>query len=65
MAAVRCSGGAARPTAPTSEVMPVPATPMPSNTPLISRSAPVWAANIRYMPIMVASAPVTTTRPAP
>ena len=29
MALVRLSGGAARPTAPTSEVMPVPLTPMP------------------------------------
>ena len=40
MALVRLSGGAARPTAPTSEVIPVPLTPMPSRTPLSMRSKP-------------------------
>ena len=43
MAAVRLSGGAARPAAPTSAVMPVPLTPMPSSTPLTIRSKAVVA----------------------
>ena len=37
MALSRFSGGASRPMVPTSEVTPVPLTPMPSSTPLISR----------------------------
>ena len=41
------SGGASRPMVPTSEVTPVPLTPMPSSTPLISRSLAEVAAYIR------------------
>ena len=44
MAAVRFSGGAARPAAPTSAVSPVPLTPMPNKTPLSIRSNGVRAA---------------------
>ena len=43
----RFSGGASLPMVPTSEVTPVPLTPMPSSTPLISRSLAEVAAYMR------------------
>jgi hypothetical protein len=47
MALSRLSGGARRPTTPTSDVTPVPLTPMPNRTPLISRSVVVAAAYMK------------------
>mgnify|MGYP003429766731 CR=1 FL=1 len=43
----RFSGGARRPMVPTSEVTPVPLTPMPIRMPLINRSTDVVAANMK------------------
>ena len=43
----RFSGGASLPMVPTSEVTPVPLTPMPNRTPLISKSFDEVAAYIR------------------
>ena len=42
MALSRFSGGARRPMVPTSEVTPVPLTPMPISTPLIRRCVGRW-----------------------
>src|SRR3984957_9905907 len=65
IAAVRCSGGTARPTAPTSAVTPDPLEPKPSNTPAAMRPAPVETWVISQNPTIEHSTPATATRAAP
>ncbi len=65
MAERRFSGGASRPMVPTSEVTPVPLTPMPISRPLITRSVADVAAYIQYRPAIAASTQMAMTRPAP